>query len=74
MDKNSQAKIVKERTIQVGQINYVSTSTLKDDWFSIVENNTNEKGDLLLNCIFKTEFFTCLEQAKGKLAVKIGES
>ena len=74
LDKNQQASIVTERATQLGNIAYVSTSNLKDDWFSIVERQPDKTGDLLLSCIFKTEFFACLKKAKETLDIRIGDS
>jgi len=69
-----QLQISAERTITLGSIKYVSTSTLKDDWFSLGVSSPQE-ADPLLNCIFKTEFFTHLKMAMpGGLNLKIADS
>ncbi|KAL1969224.1 hypothetical protein VTN77DRAFT_478 [Rasamsonia byssochlamydoides] len=71
---NNQLTISSERTIPVGAIKYVSTSNLKDDWFSIVVGSAQEP-DPLISCVFKTEFFTHLTNALGgQLDLKIGET
>ncbi|KAJ5118070.1 Myosin-1 [Penicillium atrosanguineum] len=70
---NNQLVISSERTIPLGAIKAVSTSNLKDDWFSLVVGA--QEPDPLLTCVFKTEFFTHLSNAlRGSLNLKIGES
>ncbi|KAF7712861.1 Myosin [Penicillium ucsense] len=70
---NNQLVIASERTIPLGAIKSVSTSNLKDDWFSLVIGA--QEPDPLLNCVFKTEFFTHLSTAlRGSLNLKVGES
>jgi len=69
-----QLQISSERTIPLGSIRYVSTSTLKDDWFSLGVSSSQE-ADPLLNCVFKTEFFTHLKMAMpGGLNLKISDA
>jgi myosin-1 len=48
---------------------------LKDDWFSIGVGSPQEP-DPLINCVFKTEFFTHLKMAmaEGGLNLKIADS
>jgi myosin-1 len=71
---NKQLQIMAERTIAIGAIKFVSASTLKDDWFSIGAGSAQE-ADPLVDCIFKTEFFTMLKQAShGTLDVRIAET
>ncbi|KAL9585781.1 MAG: hypothetical protein Q9203_004115, partial [Teloschistes exilis] len=71
---NRQVSIQAERTIPLGAIKYVSTSSLKDDWFSLGVSSPQE-ADPLLNCVFKTEFFTQLKMAMpgGGSNLKISE-
>ncbi|GLI78260.1 class II myosin [Penicillium ochrochloron] len=70
---NNQLVISSERTVPLGAIKTVSTSNLKDDWFSLVIGA--QEPDPLLNCVFKTEFFTHLSNAlRGSLNLKVGES
>lgn len=70
--ENHQLVISSERTIPLGAIKSVSTSNLKDDWFSIVIGA--QEPDPLLSCVFKTEFFTHLTNAlHGSLNLKIAE-
>ncbi|KAI9758001.1 MAG: hypothetical protein M4579_003237 [Chaenotheca gracillima] len=71
---NRQLSISSERTIPLGAIRYVGTSTLKDDWFSLGIGSAQEP-DPLLNCVFKTEFFTHLKMAMpGGLDLRIADS
>jgi myosin-1 len=71
---NNQLQITAERTIPVGSIKFISTSILKDDWFSIGANSP-QAPDPLVNCVFKTEFFTQLDLlTKGSVPLQIGES
>lgn len=70
---NNQLVISAERTIPVGAIKSVSTSTLKDDWFSLVVGSPQEP-DPLISCVFKTEFFTHLTNVLRGLNLKIGDS
>jgi len=71
---NRQLSIQSERTIPLGAIKYVSTSILKDDWFSLGVGSPQEP-DPLINCVFKTEFFTLLKMAMpGGFNLKIAES
>lgn len=71
---NKQVQILSERTIPVGAIKFVSTSTLKDDWFSLGVGSPQEP-DPLLNCMFKTEFFTQLKQVtRGATQLQIAET
>lgn len=71
---NRQLSISSERTIPLGAIKFVSTSKLKDDWFSLGVSSPQEP-DPLINCVFKTEFFTHLKRIMpGGLNLKIAES
>jgi myosin-1 len=71
---NKQLSISSERTIPIGAIKYVGTSTLKDDWFSLGVSSPAEP-DPLVNCVFKTEFFTHLKIALGnRLDLRIANS
>jgi myosin I len=70
---NRQLSISAEKVIKLPNINYVACSNLKDDWFSIAAS-TSQEADPLLNCVFKTEFFTQLKMAKpGGLDLRIGD-
>ncbi|KIW07562.1 myosin-1 [Verruconis gallopava] len=67
-----QVQIVTERTINLGAIKFIGCSNLKDDWFSIGIGSAQEP-DPLVNCVFKTEFFTHLKNAnRGSLDLRIG--
>ncbi|KAF1949435.1 hypothetical protein CC80DRAFT_529420 [Byssothecium circinans] len=71
---NRQVQIQAERTIPVGAIKFISCSKLKDDWFSIGVGSPQEP-DPLVNCVFKTEFFTQLKTVlRGSLNLKIGDT
>jgi myosin-1 len=71
---NKQLSIQAERTIPLGAIKYVGTSTLNDDWFSLGVSSPQEP-DPLISCILKTEFFTCLQSAiPGGLNLKMADS
>ncbi|MCJ1477563.1 class II myosin [Lambiella insularis] len=71
---NRQLQISSERTIPLGAIKFLGASTLKDDWFSLGVSSPQEP-DPLLNCVFKTEFFTHLKMAMSSgLNLKIAES
>lgn len=69
---NNQLVISSERTIPVGAIKTASCSNLKDDWFSLVVGSPQEP-DPLVNCYFKTEFFTHLNTALRGLNLKIAD-
>lgn len=71
---NQRFSVTSERTIPIGAIRFVGISTLKDDWFSLGVSSPQEP-DPLINCVFKTEFFTHLKNAiSGGLNLKISES
>jgi myosin-1 len=70
---NGQVQISADRTIPVRSIKFISASGLKDDWFSIGAASPQE-ADPLVNCIFKTEFFTQLNRlTRGSTPVQIGD-
>ena len=69
---NNQLVISSERTIPIGAIKSVSASKLRDDWFSLMVGSAQEP-DPLLNCVFKTEFFTHLSNALRGLNLQIGD-
>ncbi|RMJ25588.1 hypothetical protein PHISP_03557 [Aspergillus sp. HF37] len=70
---NNQLVISSERTIPIGAIKAVSASSLRDDWFSLLVGSPQEP-DPLLNCVFKTEFFTHLSNALRGMNLKIGDN
>ncbi|KAF2634948.1 hypothetical protein P280DRAFT_502182 [Massarina eburnea CBS 473.64] len=71
---NRQIQISAEKTIPVGAIKYLSCSKLKDDWFSIGVGSPQEP-DSLVNCVFKTEFFTHLKTVlHGTFNLTIGDT
>ncbi|KAL9020585.1 MAG: hypothetical protein Q9185_002171 [Variospora sp. 1 TL-2023] len=68
-----QVSIQSERTMPLGAIRFVSASTLKDDWFSLGVSSP-QQADPLINCVFKTEFFTHLAMIiPGGSNLKIAE-
>ena len=69
---NNQLVIASERTIPIGAIKSVSTSNLKDDWFSLLVGSPQEP-DPLISCVFKTEFFTHLTNALRGVNLKISD-
>ncbi|PYH41241.1 class I myosin myoA [Aspergillus saccharolyticus JOP 1030-1] len=69
---NNQLQISSETTIPIGAIKAVSASNCRDDWFSLVVGG--QEPDPLVNCVFKTEFFTHLSNAlRGQLNLKIAD-
>ncbi|CAJ2499808.1 Uu.00g026610.m01.CDS01 [Anthostomella pinea] len=71
---NNQAQISVERSMPLGAIKFVSTSTARDDWFSLGVGSQQE-ADPLLNCVLKTELFTQMQRAMpAGFSLKIGES
>lgn len=68
-----QVQISSDRTIPVSSVKYVSASSLKDDWFSIGVGSPQE-ADPLVNCMFKTEFFTWLDKDAKHIQLQIGEA
>ncbi|POR35779.1 Myosin-1 [Tolypocladium paradoxum] len=58
---NGQPQISVERSIPLGAIKFVGTSTAQDDWFSLGVGSPQE-ADPLMNCIFKTEMFTQMQR------------
>lgn len=71
---NKQMQVLAERTIPVSSVKFISASSLKDDWFAIGASSPQEP-DPLINCIFKTEFFTQLKAIRGSpSALQIGDS
>ncbi|KAL9012596.1 MAG: hypothetical protein Q9173_002656, partial [Seirophora scorigena] len=70
---NRQVSLQSERTIPLGAIKFVSASALKDDWFSLGVSSP-QQADPLINCVFKTEFFTQLKMIMpGGFNLKIAE-
>jgi myosin-1 len=71
---NKQPTIGVERTISLGAIKFVGTSTCQDDWFSLGVGSAQE-ADPLMNCILKTELFTHMQRAMhGTFNLKIAGS
>ncbi|KAE9368646.1 myosin-5 [Stipitochalara longipes BDJ] len=71
---NKQVQIAPERTITLGSIKFIGTSTCRDDWFSLGIGSPQE-ADPLLTCTLKTELFTRLQNAMpGGFQLKISDS
>lgn len=71
---NNALTISSERTVPIGAVKYISTSTLRDDWFALGISSPQEP-DPLINCVFKTEFFRQFKTvAPGGFNLKIGDS
>jgi myosin-1 len=69
-----QVQVTIERSIPLGAIKFVGTSTCKDDWFSLGVGSPQE-ADPLLNCVLKTELFTHMATAMpGGFNLKISDS
>lgn len=70
--QSHQLQISAERTIPVGAVKYISTSSLRDDWFALGVGSPQEP-DPLISCVFKTEFFLQFKTvAVGGMNLKIG--
>jgi myosin-1 len=71
---NKQIQIGIQRTIPLGAIKFIGTSTCRDDWFSLGVGSPQE-ADPLLNCVLKTELFTQMQQVMpGGFNLKIFDS
>jgi myosin-1 len=71
---NKQIQIGIQRTIPLGAIKFIGTSTCRDDWFSLGVGSPQE-ADPLLNCVLKTELFTQMQQVMpGGFNLKISDS
>lgn len=71
---NNQPSIRAERTISLGSIKSIGTSTCRDDWFSLGIGSQQEP-DPLLNCVLKTELFTHMQRSMpGGFNLKISDS
>jgi myosin-1 len=71
---NKQIQIAPERTISLGSIKFVGTSTCRDDWFSLGIGSPQE-ADPLLTCVLKTELFTHMQNnMPGGFQLKISDS
>ncbi|ETS82161.1 Myosin-1 [Pestalotiopsis fici W106-1] len=71
---NNQVQISVERAVPLGAIKFISTSTCRDDWFSLGVGSPQE-ADPLLNCVLKTELFTQMQRGMpGGFQLKIGDA
>ncbi|CAO3653052.1 unnamed protein product [Cunninghamella blakesleeana] len=67
-------QMMDEKVIPFNSIEKLSTSTLRDDWLVIHLNNSPE-GDVLLNCIFKTELAShILQQSNGRILLNVEQN
>ncbi|KJZ77553.1 Myosin-1 [Hirsutella minnesotensis 3608] len=70
---NGQPQISIERSVPLGAIKFIGTSTCQDDWFSLGIGSAQEP-DPLMSCIFKTEMFTQMQRLMpGGFNLKIGD-
>jgi myosin I len=70
---NHQVQISVERSVPLGAIKFIGTSTARDDWFSLGVGSPQE-ADPLLNCLLKTELFTQMQRGMpGGFNLKVGE-
>ncbi|CAI4218753.1 unnamed protein product [Parascedosporium putredinis] len=70
---NNQVQISIERSIPLGAIKFVGTSTCRDDWFSLGVGSPQE-ADPLVNCVLKTELFTQMQRMMpGGFNLKVAE-
>ncbi|KAL2271027.1 hypothetical protein VTJ83DRAFT_398 [Remersonia thermophila] len=71
---NNQVQILVERSIPLGAIKFVGTSSCRDDWFSLGVGSPQE-ADPLLNCVFKTEMFTHMKRVMpGGFDLRVGQT
>ncbi|KAH8883823.1 myosin-1 [Thozetella sp. PMI_491] len=69
-----QAQVMVERSVPLGAIKFVGTSTARDDWFSLGIGSQQE-ADPLLTCMLKTEMFTQMQRVMpAGFNLKIGET
>lgn len=69
-----QVQIVVERSIPLGHIKFIGTSTCRDDWFSLGVGSPQE-ADPLLNCVLKTEMFAQMQRVMpGGFNLKIADT
>ncbi|KAJ9151817.1 Myosin i myo5 [Pleurostoma richardsiae] len=71
---NHQVHISVERAVPLGAIRFISTSTCRDDWFSLGVGSQQE-ADPLLSCVFKTEMFTQMQRVMpGGFNLKVADT
>ncbi|GAA5969737.1 hypothetical protein JCM11641_008022 [Rhodosporidiobolus odoratus] len=71
---NGQAQTSVDRKIALVTIRAVGLSNLRDDWMAL-NTTSQEEGDPLISCVFKTEFLVHLQQrTNGAVQVNIGPS
>ncbi|KAI0877242.1 P-loop containing nucleoside triphosphate hydrolase protein [Hypoxylon argillaceum] len=70
---SGQPHISIERSVPLGAIKFIGTSTSRDDWFSLGIGSPQEP-DPLLTCLLKTELFTHMQRSMpGGFNLKMGE-
>lgn len=70
---NGNPQISIERSVPLGAIKFIGTSTSRDDWFSLGIGSPQEP-DPLLNCLLKTELFTQMQRSMpGGFNLRIAE-
>lgn len=63
-----------ERKLPLTTINAVALSSLRDDWLAL-NTRSNEEGDPVISCVFKTEFIAHLQQqTNGGVSVLVGQN
>lgn len=61
-----------ERKINLGAIQAIAMTNLRDDWI-VIRGPISEEGDAVISCVFKTEFVTHLMTAtRGQVNLTIG--
>ncbi|BGP30876.1 class II myosin [Rhodotorula toruloides] len=68
----NQVQTTLERKIPLVTIRSVGLSNLRDDWMAL-NTTSQEEGDPLISCVFKTEFLVHLQQrTNGAVQINIG--
>ncbi|CAM1510133.1 Fc.00g004680.m01.CDS01 [Cosmosporella sp. VM-42] len=71
---NGHPSISAEKSVPLGAIKFIGTSTCRDDWFSLGIGSPQEP-DPLMNCLLKTEMFTQMQRVMpGGFNLKISEA
>lgn len=71
---NGHPQIQAEKSVPLGAIKFIGTSTCRDDWFSLGIGSPQE-ADPLMNCVLKTEMFTQMQRVMpGGFQLKIAET
>lgn len=71
---NGHPQIQVEKSVPLGAIKFIGTSSCRDDWFSLGIGSPQEP-DPLMNCLLKTEMFTQMQRVMpGGFNLKIAET